>query len=380
MVGPAVVVIGHREHFTPLLYVETYLTHALTDIGAAAFFLLIYERAFVGIAREVAPQLPPDFRGHALLSGVRRLIVLSSSITLTVGIQAAGLARSYPWEHRIGAVVLVTVGLVTTYVGALVALASSSVTTRVRRLADALNRVGSGGAATRLMPESGDELDRVGRAFNTMVDLLEAHGEDLRASRARLVDVADTTRRSIERDLHDGAQQSLALVSMQLGQLERRCASDPSSAARDAQLRAELIAVARELRRLAHGIYPASLEAEGLPSALRAMARGSGRPVDVAIALEERWPREIETAVYFAIWEAVQRAQQDDVADRVTTVRIGAEGATAVVDIALVPDLTASAAGDLTVFLQDRLGAVGGTLAHVAAPGHGRYLGRLAVR
>lgn len=374
-VGLGVVLVGRREDFTASTYVGAYAAELLVTAGVTAFYLLIFELALRPIAREVAVRLPDDFADRAVVSARRRLILLNTVVTFTVGCQAAGLSvglsegRGMPWI-----VLVVTLGLVFTFVGAQLSLVATSVSRRVDELADALNGVASGLPAIRILPTSGDEFDAVGRAFNQMVDLLDGHAEELRRSRARLVEVADEARRVIERDLHDGAQQSLALVSMQLGQLGSGCAALPA-AERVGAIRADLGAVVAEMRALAHGIYPASLEAEGVTSALRAAARESDLMVAVDATLRSRWSHAIETAVYFCCWEVLQRAgHMDDPSVRIALREV--PGA-AVVEIVMRPGMTDDQAADLTLFLQDRLGAVGGTVVSSASPDELGYRGEV---
>ncbi|MEZ0580581.1 histidine kinase [Nocardioides sp. MH1] len=362
-IGLGLVYVGRREHFTATTYVGAYSSEALVTVGVAAFYLMIYEVALLPIAREVALQLPPDFADTAVMSARRRLVFLNTAIIFTVGCQAAGLAMGFSQAGRPLVVAVVTLGLVCTYVGAQLALVASSVSRRVAELSDALNAVASGRHAVRIRPSSGDEFDAVGRSFNRMVDLLDDHAQELRRSRSRLIEVADATRRLIERDLHDGAQQNLALVSMQLGQLESGCRAEPEAAERVHAIRAELSEVVAEMRALAHGIYPASLEAEGLTSALRAAARESEVMVSLDVAVRKRWDHAVESAVYFCCWEVLQRVGQVESDD--LTVRIGLteDGGTGLVDIRVQPALPEEHGADLEQYLQDRLGAVGGTVA-----------------
>ncbi len=357
-----VLVVGRIEHFGPLTFVTAITSHALISIGAGAFYLMIFELALLPIAREVARELPPDFAEKSPVTGRRRLTLLNTAITFTVGCEAAGLSVGLVGMERSWVVVLVTVGLVWTYVGMMLSLVSAGVTRRVDELADALNGVARGAVPMRILPTSGDEFDDAGRAFNSMVDLLEGHDEELRASRTRLVAVADATRRHIERDLHDGAQQNLALLSMQLGQLGAGCARLPELADRVQVIRGDLTAVVVEMRALGHGIYPASLEAEGLHSALRAAARESEVMVSLDVAADHRWSHAVESAVYFCCWEVLQRARLEHAADPAVAISIigGAERAT--VELAVQPIPSDGHVADLSQFLEDRLGAVGGTL------------------
>ena len=361
-IGIGLIYVGHREQFTAWTYVGAYASEVLVTIGVVAFYLLIFELALLPVAREVAAQLPPDFDEHTRVTGRRRLVLLNTAITFTVGCQASGLSMGFSQDGRAWIVAVVTLGLVSTYVGAQLSLVSSSVTRPVDELSDALNTVASGRGSVRVPPTSGDEFDNVARAFNRMVDLMDHHASELRQSRARLIEVADGTRRGIERDLHDGAQQNLALVSMQLGRLESVCAAVPDVLPRVRTIRTELSAVVAEMRRLAHGIYPASLEAEGLASALRAAARESDVMVTLDVAVDVRWSHAVESAIYFCCWEVLDRANQADHPDVAVWIALREATGLAIVELELQPGPEDEHTADLTLFLQDRLGAVGGTV------------------
>lgn len=369
--GPVLFWVGRSEHYSVTAHACTYLLEVLASAGAMAFYLMLYEVAFLPIARDAARRLPTGFSERSPVTGRARLVVLGTTVTLTTGCEAAGLTVGFtPGTARIWAVALVTVGLVSTYVGALLMLLSSSVTRRVHELADALNRVSAGEQPVRMLQTSGDEFDAVATAFNSMVGLLREHAQELRTSRSRLVAVADHTRRAIERDLHDGAQQHLALVSVQLGRLEHAARGDDEVEQRVHVLRAELGAVVAQMRSLAHGIYPAALEAEGLASALRAAGREAEVPVTLDLDLDlagKRWATEIETAAYFCCWELIQRARHAEVPDIKVGISIREVDGWAIITLTANWRPPSQQIADLERFLQDRLGAVAGVVASVAA-------------
>jgi signal transduction histidine kinase len=197
------------------------------------------------------------------------------------------------------------------------------------------------------------------RLFPARADLhLEV--EELRASRARVVAAADDERRRIERDLHDGAQQHLVALAVNL-QLARQLAdSDPAAA------KALLEQIARDVREalegvqeLAERIYPPLLPARGLAESLRAAAAEAPVPAAVETAPLGRYPPEVEAAVYFCCVEALRDAGGS------ATLRVRQEAGALVFEVAgdgAEPDLTG---------LADRLGAVGGRLTVSAARGGG---------
>jgi signal transduction histidine kinase len=128
----------------------------------------------------------------------------------------------------------------------------------------------------------------------------------LTASRARIVATADATRRRIERNLHDGAQQSLVSLALNLRAAE--AAAAPGTGDQLGQLAAGLDGVLDDLREIARGLHPAILADGGLPPALKALARRSPIPVDLDIQVDRRLPEPIETAAYYTVAEALTNA------------------------------------------------------------------------
>jgi len=136
--------------------------------------------------------------------------------------------------------------------------------------------------------------------------------EDLRASRARIVEAADEERRRLERDLHDGAQQRIVALSLALQVLRSQLGPEPDAKleARIAAAQATLQRGLAELRELAHGIYPAVLSDEGLTAALEALAEQADLPIRLEALAEGRFPRAVENAAYFTIVEAIAGAKE----------------------------------------------------------------------
>ena len=136
---------------------------------------------------------------------------------------------------------------------------------------------------------------------------LQARLEELQASRQRLVAAQDLERRKIERNLHDGAQQHLVALKVKLGLLETLTRQDPERAAQlAAQVKGDADEALQTLRDLARGIYPPLLADQGLVAALEAQVRKASLPVEMDSTGVNRYPQELEAAVYFCCLEALQ--------------------------------------------------------------------------
>ena len=125
--------------------------------------------------------------------------------------------------------------------------------------------------------------------------------EELRASRARLVQAGDAERRRLERDLHDGAQSRLVALALLLRTARTRAADDAELAAMLDRAQEELQTSLAELRELARGIHPAVLTERGLEPALHALVARAPVPVDVEADAGERLPMPVESAAYFVV-------------------------------------------------------------------------------
>jgi signal transduction histidine kinase len=134
---------------------------------------------------------------------------------------------------------------------------------------------------------------------------LLARLEELRASRARLVQAGDAERRRLERDLHDGAQSRLVGLAALLAQARRRVDADPEAASLLDRAQSELKTSLGELRELARGIHPAVLTERGLDPALRALAARASVPVAIETVAGERLPGPVEIAAYYVVAEGL---------------------------------------------------------------------------
>ena len=130
--------------------------------------------------------------------------------------------------------------------------------------------------------------------------------EELRRSRARLVEAADAERRRLERNLHDGAQQRLVSLSLALRLAESKLREEPDTASRILSGAGEELALAlQELRELARGLHPAVLTDRGLAPALEMLAERSPVPVELELDVEERLPAAVEVAIFYVVSEAL---------------------------------------------------------------------------
>jgi signal transduction histidine kinase len=204
---------------------------------------------------------------------------------------------------------------------------------------------------------------------------LRARVEQLRASRARIVEAGTVERRRLERNLHDGAQQRLVALSLTLRIAQQRVRTDPDASEELlAGAQEELRLAQAELRELARGIHPAILSDRGLEPALEALAGRSPVPVELTELPGERLPEPIEAAAYFVVAEALTNVAKYAGATRATVRVSHAEGA-ALVEVAddglggADPERGTGLRG-----LADRVQALDGRLSISSPPGAGTRL------
>jgi signal transduction histidine kinase len=199
--------------------------------------------------------------------------------------------------------------------------------------------------------------------------------QDIRESRARLVEASDVARERLERDLHDGAQQRL--LGLRLG-LERAVSTmrvDPLEGERLASaVERQMDDVLHELRSLAHGVYPPLLRDHGVRDALRSAALNS--PSDIAVRGEKvgRYPKAVEAAVYFCCLEAMQNVTKHAGQHSHAQVRLWQNGSKlhfAVSDSGPGFDPETTPHGEGMTSMRDRIEAVGGSVTIASQPGSG---------
>jgi signal transduction histidine kinase len=189
-----------------------------------------------------------------------------------------------------------------------------------------------------------------------------------------VLEAGQAERKRLERDLHDGAQQRLVALALQLKLLEKQLAGDPSAVERLDVAQREVALSLEELRDLARGIHPAALSAHGLGVALEQVAARTPVPVKLDVDLEGRLPEQIELAAYFVVCEALANVGKYAQATAARVVVARRDGL-AVIEVA---DNGVGGADDADGSglrgLADRVEALGGRLEVVSPAGRGTVL------
>jgi signal transduction histidine kinase len=193
---------------------------------------------------------------------------------------------------------------------------------------------------------------------------------ELIASRARIVAASDETRRRIERDLHDGAQQRLVALALRLRSAVAPHQSDEIRA-EITDVAAGLMGVLDELREISRGIHPAILSRAGLRPALRALGRRSAVPVDMDVRIDDRLPEPVEVGAYYVVSETLTNAAKHA---RASVVEVDAEASGGTLRVCVRDDGVGGAdplRGSGLVGLKDRIEALGGTFSMRSPAGGG---------
>lgn len=242
----------------------------------------------------------------------------------------------------------------------------------LREAAAMARRLAAGDLTARLPDRGVGEIGVLERGFNTMAGSLQESREELLASRQRIVTAADHSRRRIERDLHDGIQQRLVSILLELRTAGAGVPAELS------QLRSQLAAIADELttslddlRELSRGIHPAILTEGGLGPALKALGRRSPVPVELDVDLPGRLPEPVEVGAYYVVSEALANAAKHAQASVVhVEVRV-LDGA---LSLSVRDDGVGGAdprRGSGLVGLSDRVQALRGSFSVTSPPGQG---------
>jgi signal transduction histidine kinase len=218
--------------------------------------------------------------------------------------------------------------------------------------------------------------DRGIEALEESIERLRREVAELRASRTRLVLAADADRREIERELHDGAQQDLVGLAVNLQQVRRLVTTDPAAAgALVDEMRRDVHEGLDRLRALAERIYPPQLETGGLRVALRSAAASVGVRAHIDVAATVAVPSEASRTVYLCCVGALERFAEGTSA----TVAVRAENGTLAFEIVADGPGLATADADLAA-VRDRVEALGGHLTIASESGATRIAGSLPIR
>ena len=375
-IGP-VLYVSHSLSFDWYGYVLYYLVILALTGMVGVFGYLFAEQALRPVVREIAGHLPSGFESDAGVSFARKALILIPAINFFTALVVGALARnSIEPQLYMGSLLGLAVLVSATVSLVLTLMVRHSLLQRIGDLRAAMRRVDAGDFDARVVQLAGDELDDLGTTFNDMVEGLrerEALRDDnaelnrsLQDSRARIVAAADQERRRLERDLHDGAQQHLVMIGLKLGLARRKLRSDPDAAeAMMEELTGSLSVALAELRDLAHGIYPALLEHEGLGAALKHASSRAAIPTSVVDDTVRRYPPDVEAAVYFCCLEALQNASKHAGASASAVVHLTDVDGVLCFEVADDGSGFSDHGGSTGTGLQnmhDRIGALGGTL------------------
>lgn len=225
-----------------------------------------------------------------------------------------------------------------------------------------------------LPPDAESRLADFTDLIGTAIANTQARAE-LNASRARVVATTDEIRRRIERDLHDGTQQRLVSLTLNLRNAQAGVpATQPELRTRLSRIADGLVAAVDDLQEISRGIHPAVLSSGGLRPALKALARRSPIVVELDLRLDDRLPEQIEVAAYYVVAEALANAAKHAQA---TTVRVEAAVRDGRLQLAVRDDGIGGAdpaRGSGLIGLTDRVEALGGTITLTSPPGQGTTL------
>jgi signal transduction histidine kinase len=245
----------------------------------------------------------------------------------------------------------------------------------IGRAAAMAGRLARGELSARTAARGPAEVGELERAFNTMADSLERSQADLTASRARVVAAADHSRRQIERDLHDGAQQRLVTLALELREAEELTPPELAELRQRLTVMGDDISeVLDELQQISRGIHPAILSEGGIGPALKTLARRSAVPVELDLRSARRLGEQVELTAYFVVSEALANAAKHANASMVW-IRFDTEDGVA--RITVRDDGVGGAevgAGSGLLGLADRVEAIGGKFELESPAGEGTLL------
>ncbi len=195
---------------------------------------------------------------------------------------------------------------------------------------------------------------------------------ELAASRARIVATADETRRRIQRDLHDGAQQRLVSLALELRTAQSKVPAELSALRAElAQMAGELAAAVEDLQEISRGIHPATLSKGGLGPALKSLCGRAAIPVELEMRADGRLPESVEVAAYYVVSEALTNIAKHARAEH-AWVTVGVDDG--ILELAIRDDGAGGAdpsGGSGLIGLRDRVEALEGTIHVESPPGEG---------
>jgi signal transduction histidine kinase len=252
---------------------------------------------------------------------------------------------------------------------------ASAIVRPIRRVAATADRLAHGDLGARLPERGAAEIGVLQQSFNTMAGSLEETRDELAASRARIVAAADQARRRIERDLHDGIQQRL--VSLLLDVRAGAATVPPELPEVHRQmdgLAGGLTGALDELRELSRGIHPSILSDGGLAPALKALRRRSTVPVELTIDVPQRLPDTVEVGAYYVVSEALANAAKHA---RASVVHVDVQTRDDRLSLSIRDDGVGGAdpsRGSGLIGLTDRVQTLGGTITITSPVGQGTTL------
>jgi signal transduction histidine kinase len=223
-------------------------------------------------------------------------------------------------------------------------------------------------------PDTESQMAEFTELVSTAIANAESRAE-LRASRARIVAAGDATRRRIERDLHDGTQQRLVSLGLELRATEASVPPElPELSARLASTTEGLAGALEDLQELSRGIHPAILSRGGLGPAVKTLSRRSAVPVVLDLRLDRRLPDPVEVGAYYVVSEALANTAKHAQA---SIVHVELEADDGTVDLSIRDDGVGGAdptRGSGLVGIRDRVDALGGTIEIASSTGKGTTL------
>ena len=351
------------------------LSRAQRIVDAATSYIDDY---FIPV-RDAARRDPASGRTEAVTSeGKRRIDAIRNDFDQFIGSELdVATAREQRADALVNRAVLGGVGGLALLVVLMAVFVVAQYLTIIRPLREAAvmaERLAGGDLRARLPDEGIGEIGVLERSFNSMASSLEGSRDELLASRKRIVAAADHSRRRIERDLHDGIQQRLVSILLELRTAESGVPVQLT------QVKSQLSAVATaltnaldDLRELSRGIHPAILS-EGLGPALKALARRSPVPVEVEVDLRARLPESVEVGAYYVVSEALANTAKHAEA---SFVHVEVRMSDGTLELSIHDDGVGGAdpsRGSGLTGLADRVQALGGAISFTSPTGQGTTL------